>query len=288
MTMIQQNGVDDALERQYVPAYWPGVAVEETVIRWNALGKAFRAGSNVKPDISYGNSEFQKLDLYLPKQEGAPVLLFIHGGYWRNPAVNRISCSFCMEAIVDSGALVAMIDYDLCPQVTMDVIVDQVRQACAWVWRNAHDYGGDPARLHIAGHSAGGHLAAMMAATDWPSVDKELPNDLVKSIVSVSGLFELKPLCHTSLNADLCLDEETARRNSPRFLQPSKGLPASIFVGGLESEEFRRQSRDFATAWKNKSGSMELHEVSGKNHFTVMESAAEPDSQLTKAIFRHL
>ena len=136
-----------ALEQQYLPAYWPGVAVEETVKQWNVKGAAYRSGAEVEADIAYGDSDLQKLDLYLPKQEDAPILIFIHGGYWRNPAVNRVSCSFCMEAIVESGALVAMIDYDLCPRVTLDVIVDQVRKACVWVYRHASAHGGDPARI---------------------------------------------------------------------------------------------------------------------------------------------
>jgi arylformamidase len=286
--MTNRTDHDDALERQYVPAFWPGVAVEETVKRWNALGSAFREASKVKADIAYGDSDLQKLDLYLPKRDGAPVLVFIHGGYWRNPLVNRVSCSFCFEPAVSEGALVAMVDYDLCPKVTLDGIVAQLRRVCSWLWAHAREFGGDPAKLHIAGHSAGGHLAAMMAATRWREMAEELPADLVKSILSVSGLFDLTPLRRTSLNADLHLDAQMAVRNSPQHLEPATPLPVSLFVGARESEEFHRQSRSLADAWRNLGCETDFQAISGKDHFTIMESLAEPESQLARAVLRHL
>jgi len=128
----------------------------------------------------------------------------------------------------------------------------------------------------------------MMATTDWPEFQHGLPVDLVKSIVPVSGLFELEPLRLSSLNTDLCLDPETARRNSPRFLEPKSRLPLSVVVGGAETSEFRRQSREFAEAWHAVADGVDYLETLGHNHFTVIEAMAEPDNPLTATILRHL
>ena len=128
----------------------------------------------------------------------------------------------------------------------------------------------------------------MMAATDWPTLGSDLPNDLVKSIVPVSGLFELEPLRLSSLNEDLRLDEEAAKRNSPRYVAPTRPMPVSVVVGGGESNEFRRQSRDFADTWRNLAEPMEYIETSGHNHFTVIEDMIKPRSVLTETILRHM
>jgi arylformamidase len=275
MTKVFRDYDADALEQEYIPRYWPNISLDEKIELWIAMGKACHERSNLKTDLTYGDSDLQRLDLVLPNVENAPVLVFIHGGYWRNRDLNRASYSFCAEPIVKAGGLVAMIDYDLCPDVSLDEIVSQVRKSCAWVWHHIADYGGDPSRLHISGHSAGGHLTAMMAATDWLAYEEGLPANLVKSIIPVSGLFELEPLRLSSLNADLQLDPDAARRNSPQFLRPATRLPASVVVGGGESVEFRRQSRDFADAWHGMVGSMDFIETEDHNHFTVIEAMTE-------------
>ncbi len=218
--------------------------------------------------------------MLLPGVKGAPVLAFIHGGYWRNRKLDKRSYSFCVEPIVKASALVAMVEYDLCPDVPM--------KARAWLWRNAADFGGDPGRLHVAGHSAGGHLSTMVAATDWAGRGDGLPGDMVESIVPISGLFELEPLRLTSLNADLRPDAEAARRNSPLHLKPAGRLPVSVVVGGAESNEVRRQSRDLADAWQGVASKMAHLETPGHNHFAVTEAMTEPGTPLAATILRHL
>ena len=170
----------------------------------------------------------------------------------------------------------------------MDVLVGEVRQACAWIWRHAGDYGGDPTRLHVSGHSAGGHLAAMMAATDWPQFGSGLPKNMIRSIVPISGLYELEPLRLTSLNADLRLDSEMAARNSPNTLAPPIRMPVTVVVGGGESDEFRRQSRDFADRWRGAVDKIGYFETTGHHHFSVIEAMTEENDPLTAILLQHL
>jgi arylformamidase len=276
----------DELERQYLPAHWPGVAVQETIARWIQKSTEFHHSVDVVT-VAYGDTGRQSIDLLRPERpSAAPVLAFIHGGYWRNTRLTKSSYSFCVEPLVKTGVMVAMIEYDLCPTVSMDTLVGQVRKACAWVWRHAADYGGDSGAFHISGHSAGGHLSAMMAVTNWPSYEAGLPSDMVKSIIPISGLFELEPLRTTSLNNDLRLDASAARRNSPVFMAPASRMPVSIIVGGAESDEFRRQSRSLTDQWMH-AGAVNYHETPG-HHFSVVEAMTEPHNPVTATILEHL
>ncbi len=253
---------------------------------WAARSERYRAAAEARLDIAYGATEAERLDLFVPGSEGAPIHLFIHGGYWRS--LDKSDFSFLAEPLVAAGALVAVVNYALCPAVTLDEIVRQMRAACAWAWRHAREYGGDPERIHLSGHSAGGHLTAMMLATDWPVFADDLPANLIKSGVPISGLFELAPLVHTAVNDDIRMDAETARRNSPALLDPASDAPLTVFVGGAESDEFRRQSREFVEAWRNRGAKVDYVELADLNHFTIVDRMSEPDDPVTRAILGHM
>ena len=273
------------LEKQYnaraaVPSH------EKMFEEWRRLSTDFRWKSKCEIDIPYTSKERGTLDLFLPQQAKAPVLIFIHGGYWR--AMDKSDFSYLAKGLVDRGALVAIVNYGRCPDLSMTGIVQQMRHACDWLWRNCSKFGGNPGAIHVSGHSAGGHLTAMMMATNWPSLYPYLPSNLIKSGVAVSGLFELEPMRYIPLNDDLNLDEKSARLNSPIFLKPLTDAPLSIVVGGEESDEFRRQSYNFFTKWGGRKAGIEYLELPNLNHFTIIDQMKSPGNSLTETMLRYM
>lgn len=244
----------------------PGHA--EHIAGWERDAAAWRAASpDARLGVAYGPGPRERLDLFPSAAGGgAPLALFIHGGYWK--ALDRSFASHCARGLNRRGVSVAVPSYDLCPGVTIATILDQMRAACRVLWRE------NGRRMLAIGHSAGGHLAAMLLATDWPALDPALPSDLVHAALPISGVFELEPLLATSIGTGLNLDAAGARALSPRFL-PSPGRPIHCLVGGAESGEFIRQSRDMAEAW---AGSFEA--APGADHFTVIAPLADPESAL--------
>lgn len=238
------------------------------VAGWQRDAAAWRAACpRAELGLAYGQGERERLDLLHPGPSGdAPVAMFIHGGYWK--ALDRSFVSHCARGLNARGVAVALPSYDLCPGVTIDVIVAQMRAAAAFLFRRTGR------RLLAMGHSAGGHLSAMLLATDWRALDPALPADVVAAALPVSGVFELEPLLGTSIAEGLRLTPEAARALSPRFL-PSPARPLHCVVGGAESGEFIRQSRDLAAAW---GGSFAT--VDGADHFTVLAPFADPDSEV--------
>jgi arylformamidase len=233
---------------------------------WARDAAAFREGHpHSELDLAYGPGERQALDLFWPgAAREAPLAMFVHGGYWQ--ALDRKMFSHLARGLLAHGVAVAMPSYDLCPNVTLSVLVEQVRDAAAFLARR------HGRAMLASGHSAGGHLAAMLLATDWRS--RGLPAGTVKAALPISGLFDLPPLTHTTVNHALGLDEAEARRWSPVFL-PSPRLPIHAVVGGTEGAEYTRQSQKIAEAW---SGTWEA--VDGQNHFTVVGPLADPGSPL--------
>ena len=235
----------------------------------------YRDRAGCRLDISYGATGRELLDIFPGNGKRCPVVLYTHGGYWRSR--DKSYYSFLAEPLVNAGATVVIPSYSHCPHVTLDQIVRQLRGACAWVWNNIEEYGGDRHNFYVVGNSAGGHLTAMLAATEWPEVIHEMPADLIKGAMSLSGLFDLEPLLLHPINETLNMDNTMARRNSPIHLKPTLSGPYISAVGGAESDEFIHQSREFAQVWKDAGAKVEFVEAAGRDHFSIVSDMVNDD-----------
>ena len=245
--------------------------------RWANASALARAQSDCVLDIPYGAAPSETLDVFRTSASHAPVFVFIHGGYWR--ALDKRDHSFVAPALVEAGAMVVVPNYALCPAASIEQITLQMAQAVAWVGRHARELGGDPRRIVVGGHSAGGHLAAMLLNCRWPQLAPDLPSDLLRSALSISGLFELEPIRRTSFLApDLHLTADSARRLNPALLPAPAGRLAAV-VGGDESEEFLRQNRRIREAWGAQAVPV-CETVPGTNHFTVLHDLADANTRL--------
>jgi len=263
------------IDREYDAA----AAVPESAAiigRWIERSAAVRARLPCRLGLKYGPTRAEYLDLF-PAGPGAPLHLFFHGGYWRRFSARDFS--FVAEPLVREGVAVGIVNYALCPEVTIDEIVRQARAATAWAFREARALGCDPLRLTVSGHSAGGHLVAMLAATDWPR-DYDLPADLVKAGLALSGLFDLRPFRWSYLQPALQLTCDQIARNSPILELPQTSPPLLVAVGAAESAEFRRQSRDYHAARSARGLPSTLLEVEGAHHFSVLDASADPGHPL--------
>jgi arylformamidase len=245
--------------------------------RWQESSARARSTMTCHLDVAYGASPGEALDIFPARKGDGSALLFIHGGYWRS--LDKKDFSFLAPALVDAGVSLVVANYDLCPKVTIGHIVQQMLAASAWLYRNAERYGMDEDRLFVSGHSAGGHLAAMMLAALWPVYDRSLPRELYKGALAVSGVYDLRPLTQMDwLNGDLRLDEESAFTLSPAFVPPATRAPLYLAVGGLESSEFKRQNSLLAQRWKSVLGGDVA--MPGRDHFTVIDGLADPANAL--------
>ena len=257
----------------------PGYAAH--FARWAKESESARQQLPCQLDLAYGDQAGESLDIFpasgTSPVQGAPVLVFIHGGYWRS--LDKADHSFIAPAFTRAGACVVVLNYALCPAVTIPEIVLQMVKALAWTWRHIAAHGGDPARITMAGHSAGGHLAVMLLACDWPAHAPDLPQALVKNALSISGLYDLEPIRQTPFLRDLQLTPEQVKQASPVLLpRPTQGTLYSV-AGGDESEEFLRQNRLIQQAWGAETVPV-CESLPGLNHFSVLEALIAPGHRL--------
>ncbi len=243
---------------------------------WARDASAYRAeAGDRRRTISYGPTPRQTIDIFdpaQPKSDKMPVL-FIHGGYWQ--ALDPGFFSHMAKGLNAHGVIVGMVGYDLCPDVSIGTIIEQMIVAA----RTMHGLFQSP--VVASGHSAGGHLAACLVATDWEAIDSDLPERMVPAGLSISGLFELEPLVPTSVNTRLGLDIPAARSFSPRLWTPPSSITFDAWVGGNESPEYLRQSASINAVWAAAGNATRYEEVPDADHFTVTAGLADADSPMT-------
>jgi len=232
-------------------------------------------------DVPYGPTRAETLDIFPASRPDAPVFMFIHGGYWRILSSKEFSCVALGLHQLDITTVV--VNYELCPTVTIDEIVRQSRAAVAWVLRRIEGHGGDPTRVILGGHSAGGHLTAMCLQTDWEGV-YGLPRDPLRAAVMVSGLFDLRPLRYTNMQPLLQIHDGIIQRCSPLFHVRSCATPALVTWGGDEPSEFERQSDAYLDKWKATGNGARRAPQPGANHFTAIYGFEDPKSMLCQWI----
>ena len=245
--------------------------------RWDAGASRARATMICYLDREYGSSSGERLDIFPARKGDGSAMMFIHGGYWRS--MDKRNFSFLAPIWVDAGVSLILVNHDLAPGASIEEIVCQMLRASSWLYRHAEQYGMDEERLYVAGHSSGAHLAAMMMTALWPAYETDLPKNLFKGALALSGLYDLRPLLGLEgFRDDLRLDEASALHVSPAFLPPATRSPVFTSVGSLESTEYRRQNALLAQRWR--SVVAEDLPAAGANHFTILDLFADRESAI--------
>jgi len=248
--------------------------------RWETASSLVQRLESWRRDVRYGPGTNETLDIYPTPAANAPVLVFIHGGYWRSS--DKSLHGFLAPAFNADGALVMIPNYALCPAVGIEHIALQLARCLAWVHRHAALYGGDPSRIVVAGHSAGAHLAALMLSCRWKDVDASLPAQLVSGALAVSGLFDLEPLrLAPFIRDDIRLTPASVKRLSPAFF-PRPRKPLHTAVGGEETSELKRQAALIRDQWGPTSVPVS-ETIPHANHFTILHNLADPNGRLHRS-----
>jgi arylformamidase len=253
--------------------------------RWRAASQLARSQAPCELDVPYGDTPAERLDVFPAAVPGSPILVFIHGGYWR--ALDKADHSFLAPSFVADGAAVVVPNYALCPAVTIEDSALQLTRAVAWAVRHAARFNGNASRIALAGHSAGAHLAAMLLCCRWKEVDAGLPLLPVQGALGISGVYDLEPLRHAPfIAADLRLTPPSVRRLSPAYF-PRPKRPLYAVVGGDESAEFLRQNQLIRDQWGPTAVPV-AETLVGENHFSILRKLADPANRLHDLALRLL
>ena len=236
-------------------------------------------------DVPYGPSDAERLDIFKAGKTGAPIQIFFHGGAWKGGRKSDVS--FPAEAFVAKGATFIAVNYERVPKVSLDEQVRQARAAVAWAYSHAREFGGDPERIFVSGHSSGGHVCGMVVATDWQR-EFGLPADVVKGGAPISGMFDLTPVKFSWRNSYVALDDAAVERLSPIRHIPERAIPLVVGYGTQELAEFQRQSREFAAAWRARGYPCTEIALANAKHFAVNYEFNKPQGKLLSAIFSQM
>jgi arylformamidase len=251
--------------------------------RWAEESERVRRSVRCYLDVPFGTHAMEKMDIFQPNGASRALLMFIHGGYWR--ALDKKDHSFVAAELVKHGVTVAVPNYALCPSVTIEDIVRQMLQAAAWLYRNGGNFGAPYGRVHVAGHSAGGHLTAMMLAAVWPSFARDLPKKVVTGGLAISGVYDLRDIVNVpSVNDDVRMNAAQAWKWSPLSLPPATDAPLYLAAGGKELPPFLDQNRAFGQHWKK----VLAQDVPcpDDNHFSILEKLRDPSSGLFRGAMK--
>jgi arylformamidase len=273
----------DEMEFQYNPRVSVPEFPELARIR-SAQARKVRDSAKSWLNVPYGSSPREMLDIYAADKAGGPVLVYIHGGYWRSGS-KEDNCNF-VPTFTKRGATVVLVEYDLCPQVTVADIVRQTRSAIAWVYKNIVRYGANPSKVFVAGHSAGGHLTAMALAHDW--ANEGMPADLMKGAVATSGVYDLDMVMEISVQEQVRMTPEIAKQNSPLLHPPRVKCPLVVAVGGAEPKGWQQMSEDYFNYCKQHGMPVEYLIEPDANHYTMSEHLLDDSRPITRAMLKQM
>ena len=251
---------------------------EKDIPRWLEKSELFRAKTNGSLDLTYGPRPRNKLDFFTPKRLPVGLVLYIHGGYWQRG--DKSVYSFVAEPFVNRGYSVAVMNYQMCPDVRLIEIAPQARNAVKWLWRNADELDIIWNNLNIMGHSAGGHLTTEMLFTDWTREADDLPKDLLHAATAVSGIYDFEPILFCSENEGLRMGDAEAKTASTIYRQPSVDVPHIVAFGLNEPTDMHRQSRSYAKTFADDFSELEVIAVDGADHFETVDVMVDEDSEL--------
>ena len=246
MTVIYQGMDQDTLDLEY-NARATVDDFDGLISQYATRSAQARETLECRENVSYGDHPDEVVDIF-PAGRNAPIFIFIHGGYWR--MLSQKDSASMAPGLVANGVSLVTVNYSLAPAASLDLIVDQCRRAMAWTYRSGVEFGGDPNNIFVCGSSAGGHLTGALIAGGWQET-LDVPCDVVKGAVPLSGLYDLEPVRHSFVNEWMQLDEESVDRNSPLRHLPEIGCPLVVSYGESETSEFKRQSADYAKAWRS-------------------------------------
>ena len=279
---MTQKELNDAYS-QFI--YAPNIG--QVIDRWGSNSELVRGRIGDPRKFAYGDMPVESLDVYPANSSNAPVNIFIHGGAWQQETAEGYG--FPAELFVDAGVHYVVPDFSWIQDVgdSLYPIADQLRRAVAWVYQNADQFGGNPDQLYLSGHSSGGHLAGVMLTTDWEK-EMDLPADVIKGGMCCSGMYDLKPVRLSSRGDYVDFTDDMEHDMSSIRHIDKLNAPLIVAYGSYETPEFKRQSIEFAEAVAKAGKSVELIVAENYNHFEVIETLANPNGILGRAVLEQM